>query len=393
MAEISQIQSVADDALRSEARLRFGRRVHAVVSATYFYEILVLTGFGAAGYVAPWIVSAYALWASLINIGVFFAQRSAWAGRLSDPSMFLVQEFCSTSLAVSLGLVAPQIAIQPLGTMIATIFFGFIVPKREHLYITLSVTLVGVATVLACGGSRITMPTSTIAGQALVWATVLGVLLRAIGVADFVSGLRRRLHEKNDALRVALARIEILAHSDELTGLSNRRSVMQWLGEHLPLCERTRQPVTIALLDIDFFKRINDDFGHHTGDRVLEAFAHCASAALRSTDRLGRFGGEEFILVLVSTSLQEAMEPLERMRARVAACDWSNIDPALRVTVTIGAAAYRHGDTINDLLVRADVALYRGKASGRNCVVLEDQPFPVRMLRNVTSIAFEARNP
>lgn len=135
-------------------------------------------------------------------------------------------------------------------------------PKRKYVYVALGASLVCATIALAAGGSRIAIPTSTLAGQALTGAVMLGVLARGIGVADFIGGLRRRLGEKNDALRVALARIEILAAQDELTGLPNRRSVLQWLGEQLSLCERSGLPLTIALLDIDHFKRINDDFGH-----------------------------------------------------------------------------------------------------------------------------------
>jgi predicted signal transduction protein with EAL and GGDEF domain len=110
------------------------------------------------------------------------------------------------------------------------------------------------------------------------------------------------------------------------------------------------------------------------GDLVLEMFSKCGLAAIRATDRLGRYGGEEFLVVLVATLLSEAEEPLERIRTRVAACDWSRIDRGLKVTVTIGAAAYRRGETATDLMARADLALYRGKQGGRNCVILENRP-------------------
>jgi diguanylate cyclase (GGDEF)-like protein len=131
------------------------------------------------------------------------------------------------------------------------------------------------------------------------------------------------------------------------------------------------------LLNIDHFKRINDDFGHMAGDQVLEIFSRHGLAAIRATDRIGRYGGEEFLIGLVATSLDAALDPLERIRAEVAACDWSGIDRRLQVTVTIGVAAYRRGDSVKDLIMRADLALYRGKENGRDRIVFEDGGFAV----------------
>jgi diguanylate cyclase len=357
-----------------EARIRRVKRVHLAVVASYLYELAVLAGFYAAGYVQMAVVIGYAVCIVAINASVFLALRRGWRSRVADPSLFLYQQFCSILLALGLALVAPQIAVQPFGTWIATSFFGFMAPKRGLLHITLGASVAAMAVALAIGRSHFAMPTSTLAGQALTWAVMLGVLARGIGVANFIAGLRGRLKEQNDALRSALARIEDLARRDELTGLPNRRAIMQWLGDQLALCDRSKLPLTIALLDIDRFKRINDEFGHLAGDLVLEMFSICGSAAIRATDRLGRYGGEEFLVVFVATSLPAAEEPLERIRAEVAAHDWSRVDRGLRVTVTIGAAAYRPGETMKELMGRADLALYRGKQRGRDCVVLEDQP-------------------
>jgi diguanylate cyclase len=369
-----QIESRPDDDRRYEARIRRVKQVHLAVVASYLYELAVLAGFCVAGYVPVALVVGYAVCIVAVNASVFFILRSGWNPRVADPSLFLFQQFCSILIALALALAAPQIAIQPFGTWIATSFFGFMAPRRRLLYVTLGASVAAMAAALAVGGSRFDMPTATLAGQALTWAVLLGVLGRGIGVANFIAGLRRRLSERNDALRSALARIEDLARRDELTGLPNRRSITQWLSDQLALCDRSGLPLCIALLDIDHFKRINDAFGHLAGDLVLEMFSKCGSAAVRATDRLGRYGGEEFLVVLVATSLPAAKEPLERIRAGVAAYDWSRIDHRLSVAVTIGAAAYRPGETMKDLMGRADLALYRGKQGGRNCVILEDQP-------------------
>jgi diguanylate cyclase (GGDEF)-like protein len=370
-----QIESPSDDGRKYDARIGRIRRVHLAVVAAYLYEFVVLTGFYVAGYVELALVVCYAVCIVTINTSVFVILRSGWNSRAADPSLFLLQQFCSIAIALALALAAPQIAIQPFGTWIATSFFGFMAPRRGLLNITLGASVAAMATALAIGGSHFGMPTSTLAGRVLTWAVLLGVLARGIGVANFIAGLRRRLREQNDALRSALARIEDLAQRDELTGLANRRSILQWLGDQAAQCDRSGLPLTVALLDIDHFKRINDEFGHLVGDLVLEMFSKCGLAMVRATDRFGRYGGEEFLVVLVATPLQAAREPLERIRAGIASCDWSGVDRPLKVTVTIGAAAYRRGETLKDLMERADLALYRGKQGGRNRVILEDQPY------------------
>ena len=203
---------------------------------------------------------------------------------------------------------------------------------------------------------------------------MIGLLARCLAVAVFFRGLQRRLGEKNAALKAAIERIEVLANRDELTGLANRRSIAKWLGEQMAQCDRSGLPLTVALLDIDHFKQINDTYGHSAGDRTLQLFANCVSETLRGVDRLGRYGGEEFLVVLVATSLNNAEGPLERIRSKVAACDWSAIDANIHLTLTIGATDYARGESAEDLLRRADLALYLGKESGRDRVVLSRTP-------------------
>jgi len=144
--------------------------------------------------------------------------------------------------------------------------------------------------------------------------------------------------------------------------------------------------MSIAILDIDHFKKINDVYGHLAGDRALQLFTERAAGTIRTTDKLGRYGGEEFLLVLVATGLRDAGDALTRIRARIAGWDWSAIDPSLRVTITIGATEYVKGDSVEDLIRRADAALYLGKASGRDRVVLDHGAIEGRPLREVAAV-------
>src|SRR5258707_14408853 len=117
--------------------------------------------------------------------------------------------------------------------------------------------------------------------------------------------------------------MEELAELDELTGSFSRRSIMRMLSEEIDRARRNGAPCSIALIDLDWFKRINDAFGHPTGDEVLRTFAITVFANIRPVDRFGRYGGEEFLLVLPDTDEQSAARILERLRAIIVELDWS----------------------------------------------------------------------
>jgi diguanylate cyclase len=125
-------------------------------------------------------------------------------------------------------------------------------------------------------------------------------------------------------------------------------------------------PCSIALIDLDWFKRINDAFGHPTGDEVLRTFAITMFANIRTIDRFGRYGGEEFLLLLPDTSGDAAARILDRLRAIIADLDWSAFSPGMRVTISAGVATLKGDETPETLLARADNALYAAKARGRN---------------------------
>ncbi|MFT3806313.1 diguanylate cyclase [Arenimonas sp.] len=167
-------------------------------------------------------------------------------------------------------------------------------------------------------------------------------------------------------------RLRILALTDELTGLPNRRNILAFLAEQARAAERSGQPLSVVSFDIDHFKRINDTHGHDGGDRALKRVAALAGQALRSSDRLGRVGGEEFLLVLPGTGPATAAEIAERSRRMVEAGDFDAVAPGAQVTISLGVSAWSDAkDEIEALMKRVDEALYRAKESGRNRVVVE----------------------
>lgn len=157
-----------------------------------------------------------------------------------------------------------------------------------------------------------------------------------------------------------------LAATDVLTGLPNRREMMRELDAQLALAQRGGQSLSLLLIDIDDFKQVNDLHGHATGDAVLSRLGHTLGTQLRGSDRLGRWGGEEFVVVVPGVALPGAMELAERLRQ--ATLSGPLPPPLTRLSISLGVAEHRPGDTADTLLQRADAALYRAKQQGRNRV-------------------------
>jgi diguanylate cyclase (GGDEF)-like protein/PAS domain S-box-containing protein len=178
-------------------------------------------------------------------------------------------------------------------------------------------------------------------------------------------GILRDITER----RALERRLTELATRDSLTGVENRHSIMSALEQASGHAKRYRRPLSVLMIDADHFKRVNDRYGHPTGDRVLVRLTQALSACLRQSDRLGRIGGEEFIAVLPETGSEQAMQVASRLLAEVAAARVHSDDgDELGFTVSIGIAASNDGALPpNKLLEQADQALYAAKAGGRNC--------------------------
>lgn len=166
--------------------------------------------------------------------------------------------------------------------------------------------------------------------------------------------------------------LQALAMTDTLTGVSNRRGIERFGQDTLVQTATEQQPLTVLSIDIDRFKNINDTFGHQVGDQVLVRVANACQHALRQFDRLGRVGGEEFLVVLPRTGLARGAEVGERLRGVIAALPLADVAAGLTVTISVGVAALG-GDSasLKDILRRADQALYRAKQGGRNRVEVD----------------------
>ncbi|MBF0094061.1 MAG: diguanylate cyclase [Alphaproteobacteria bacterium] len=189
---------------------------------------------------------------------------------------------------------------------------------------------------------------------------------RVIGTLSDVTE-RRRMEE---VLRLQTEELRTLATTDALTGLWNRRHFLEKTSEELSRVKRYGHPLSVMMVDIDFFKRVNDTHGHEAGDIILRDFAHALKRKLRRTDMVGRLGGEEFAVLLPETDSTQSLDVAESIRLEIAGLSSALPDgTTLSVTASFGVTAMDGDDeTIADMLRRADEALYDAKQNGRNRV-------------------------
>lgn len=188
---------------------------------------------------------------------------------------------------------------------------------------------------------------------------IIGVYITVQDVTDFV------IYEE---------KLATMAKTDGLTGIYNRRYLDQRLQEELDRCQRHGNPLSLLLLDIDHFKKINDTHGHLCGDYALRGIAAELRQNLRRIDILGRYGGEEFCCILPETPLEQAVMLAERCRERIAATPLCCIDRTLTLSTSIGVTGQLPDDTVDTIIKRADDALYQAKRMGRNRVCCPDKP-------------------
>lgn len=178
-------------------------------------------------------------------------------------------------------------------------------------------------------------------------------------------------------LHNALKSLADVSNRDGLTGVYNRRYLEASIAQEFARCQRYGPPMSVILLDIDFFKKVNDQRGHQAGDEVLKIVAQRLGGCLRDSDMLARYGGEEFAIILPETELTGALSVAERLRSAVADTPISFHNDLIPVTISLGVSQFRVGvENCDSLVHEADTALYQSKEKGRNCVTAWQAPRP-----------------
>lgn len=307
-------------------------------------------------------------WAGLLSIT--FLIRSGINQNLPDPSLTMVQMvWCALYILVLIYLLNEwrSIAIMPYFGLLS---FGFFrLNFKQFLGITVfSVIGYLVVTIYIYINEPLRIHVDKELVQTFCFAMTCLVM---VYTGSSVNKLRTGFREQNEQLAEALRLNMRLATTDDLTGLYTRRYLMNMLANQKALSEREDSDFVILFADLDHFKHINDSFGHYIGDVVLKDFADIIRMSIREIDYASRFGGEEFVVLLVKTEIEQAQKVAERIRHGLEHFNFSDVAPGLHITVSIGVANYKQYKSIQETLMTADNRMYKAKEQGRNRIVSE----------------------
>lgn len=305
----------------------------------------------------------------LVN-GAFYAFiRSGLNVQMRDPSMTLVQMVAAVVQFVGLTyFVSSEGRSVFLFLSIVVALYGtFRLNTREFVLISAALSLSYACVV---GLLALFRPDAmNVRQEILLWFSLNMVLSQVVIIGSYISNLRHKMHKQNLELEKAVQTIRDMATHDELTGVFNRRFLMDTLHQEKARCDRNGFALSVCILDIDFFKKVNDTYGHGAGDEVLKLVAKAGADTLRTNDYFGRYGGEEFLMVLTQTTTEGAMVGAQRVRRIIEALRFPQIGEDFRVTASIGLSQYLPKEEIAAVIARADAGLYKAKENGRNQVI------------------------
>lgn len=351
---------LGDDSLQRQTLALLG--LAALVTATIVVLLVYAASIGAADPQQVGVLSVL----YFIFIGAFYGViRSGLNRRFADPTLAMPQTIMAQSLiGASYAATGPVHGATVIMLALVMVFGMFSLrPASVRIASIYTVTLMGVV-MYWCAELQ---PRYYPARQELFNFALTAIVMLAISqLSGQLSDMRTRLKTQKIALEQALSHIKEMAARDELTGLPNRRRMMTLLQEHATRHARGGLRFFVCIIDLDHFKSINDTYGHAAGDAVLRAFATQAQAVLRSTDMIGRWGGEEFLLLLPESPPGDPTLGVARLRDSLASVPASPALYDLRVRFSAGFARYEDGEPIDQAIERADRALYAAKSAGRN---------------------------
>lgn len=346
-------------------RARSRRRLLVGGGFSLLYMIALLVFFMAGAVDRATLVCAAVL-VSAFNQGFYLLYARSKNQRQAEKK--LTGPIASCALAVMLLVVyaAPDSRAIFIPFVFVAIAYGMYYLSRRAMLLLSAGTLAGYGAVIVSHHVQWR-------DAALLKSELLSWFVLALTLPGFVllAGRVRQLHSALYKAGIKIKNIEEKARRDPLLGCYNRRFMVAALEEQKRLADASGAPLCLAVIDLDHFKHINDEVGHLAGDEVLRGFAKVAQENLRQQDIFGRYGGEEFLLILPQTSLLAALNTAERIRDRVEGNPWS-AELKAPVTVSIGLTQYNAGESVLDLFSRTDTAMYLAKRGGRNQVVVEE---------------------
>ncbi|TXH29409.1 MAG: GGDEF domain-containing protein [Burkholderiaceae bacterium] len=364
MNALTCLRSFSDPLLGQEARVRHHTLLALASLPTYLANLgmiwhLVhldeLAAPSAWGITLASIVTFLAFWLPV---------RTGLTQRMKDPVLTFPHALASLGLCIVAYMLLDEHRVNVLVLMAQVIVVAMLRLRPKQVLV-----LGMLATLMLCGAFAWVDWRDTSVGMLNKGATHLMVggasLLLLSLVGKWVSDIRTEISEQAKESRKTVLTVRQMATMDQLTGLLNRRVMLETLEAERQLSERHGTQWCVALIDLDHFKQVNDRYGHPTGDAVLRGFADLARKHLRSVDQVGRWGGEEFLVMFPQTRLNEAHASLERLRKALNA--WRLPDhPTLQMSFSAGLVQAAPEDSLDQLVERADKTMYQAKASGRN---------------------------
>ena len=359
-----------DWVLTTDKRQRIRLAMSGLAALLMVFCLVVMNSVAAAGLASTSEVRVWTACSVLGLIAVYAAIRSGWSRRFKDPALTLAQILYAITCCAAAFVIAGPARGVTLPILAIILMFGiFGLTTRQMLGVLVySLVAFGVASGVVAARDEPDYP--PVVAAAYVGMVVV-VLLSSTFLTTRVQSTREHLRRQKAELAQALEQIRQLATHDDLTGLLNRRAMLDRMQLEQRRSLRSGSPLLIAQLDIDHFKAVNDTHGHAAGDLVLQSFADTVRRNVRDTDVLARWGGEEFVLLLCDTPAADAVTLMERLRQAVQAMQVPvpQGGQPITVTVSIGLARHTPADPLAGTLERADQALYAAKAGGRNRVV------------------------
>lgn len=357
------------------------KRFVAFSLITHAFNVLCLMLLVARGWLAPVYVVGFALCA-LVSVGVFYyLVDRGWNLRLRDPSLAFGQLVFSMTLGIATMSQMSNPVSRALLALTGMVSISYAASTLDRRHLLLAMGIAAVECVL--------MTTYVIAGQTSAEARAEELSLLAIMLAAILqvclygsvqASLRAKVRERTESLNRAMHYLELSnaelkaerdtaasqAIRDELTGVFNRRHLEAEMAVQVARSERRGSPLTVALLDIDHFKEINDRFGHQAGDLALRHVTEVMGRSIRGVDIFGRYGGEEFLLIMPDTPVDKAQVLCNRLRDAVRQTRPDVFLDQDSITLSGGIAQLRSGESRDEVVRRADLALYKAKTAGRD---------------------------
>ena len=345
------------------------RPTYIAQAVSYLISAVILALYSYAGTITIAVSVAYLMCGITATATGLYLSEINFNDRFKDQYLTVPQTIVGMTIQLGAIYLAPEVGFYFIFILFIVLSFGALLMNARETATVWTYSTIGLTALLLMTDKAVAMPMATWTERALVLACAVTALGRCASTGLYGSTMRETLYKRGNELKAAHARIEELAQVDELTGLLNRRYIMKTLNEEMARAQRFGGACSVAIIDLDFFKRINDQYGHPVGDEVLRTFAITLFANLRAVDKLGRYGGEEFLMILPDTAKDQALRTLDRLRSIASEVDWAAISRVMNVTMSAGISEVRKEDSAADILARADAALYNAKDAGRNRVI------------------------